>query len=200
MSDRAWGLEQLTDRDRENFARCVNALLGQSFLLRASEKTKRDYYFVDQHAELFRNFFSSIGWDFMLDRANGVCHVRSTSAEHRINLTAVQTLVVLILRLLYEQQRKQLSMTQEVVVRVEDIQVQYMAVRGSSRPIEKGVLRETMALLARHNLVHIMDEDVTDADCRIVLYPSLPMALSPASVSEVHAKIEAFADRGGQQA
>lgn len=195
-------LAALSERERESFERAVNLLLARSFLLKANEDTRRDYYFVDQQEALFEGFFRSIGWELMVDRVSGVCHVHSPEAAHRINLTAIETVLLLILRLLYEQKRKELSLARDVVIQIDDLQAQYMALRLRNRPLEKAALREAVARFARHQLLAPLDEDVTDPECRLVLYPSLAMALGQASLAEVHAKLKAFqqSEPGGDEA
>lgn len=184
--------QQMSVREREDFSRILNRLLASTFVVKRQEEARKDFYFIERHETIFRSYLEILGWDLILDRVYGVCQVVSRQGSHRISLRLVDSLLLLILRLLYEEKRKEISLTADVVILVQEIQDKYLALKIRGRPIEKKNLRDAFSLFRRFDLVEVLDSDVTDPECRILVYPSILFVVKLDSLQEIHARIEAY--------
>ena len=54
--------EQMSVKERDEFARIVNKLLASTFITRRNEENKKDYYFIERNEELFRQYLRIAGW------------------------------------------------------------------------------------------------------------------------------------------
>jgi len=102
------------------------------------------------------------------------------------------------------EKRKQLSLTEEVILLSDEIQQKFSLLKLENRPqLDKTTLRDTLRLLRRYNLVQPLDRDVTLADARILVYPSILFAVPNDNLNLVHAAIESKLEQyttGGESA
>lgn len=190
----------LSAREREEFARIVNRLLGSTFLSRKHEENRHDFYFVQRHEELFRAYLQLAGWDLAADQAYGVYQAVSRHGLNRLRLRLEESIILLILRLCYEEKSRQVSLTEQVSLRVQEIQEKYAALQIRRRPIDKKTLLETLNLFKRFNLLSNLDADLADPDCRLVLYPSLLLAVRVPDVQQVYEKLQSYASESLREA
>lgn len=190
--------KQLSSREKEDFARIVNHLLGATFLVRR-EETRRDYYFVERHQAIVEGYLRLMDWELVLDKGYGVCQAVNRRGGTRLTMSLWDTVLLLVLRLLYEEKRKQLQVAADVMARTEEIHTKVQALRLRDRGVlEKKYLRSAFALFRRHNLVEVLDGDVTDPECRFLIYPSILFAVRLESLQELHARLDEF--RGEEEA
>ena len=55
--------EFLGDVPKEKFRMTANKLLNECFLLKCCEETKKSYYYVLNHRELYASFFDLLGYE-----------------------------------------------------------------------------------------------------------------------------------------
>jgi len=193
-------LEQLNQRERDDFARIVNRLLASTFLTKQQEASRRDYYFVERNEALIAGYLKVIGWELIVDRSYGIVQASGLQAGNRLQLRLIDSVLLLLLRLIYEERRKQLTLTAEVVCQVQDLHDKAAQLRVRERAvIEKKVLKEAIALFRRYSLVEQLDDDVTDPRCRLLLLPTLLFAVKLDGIQELHDRLVAYAE-GGESA
>lgn len=193
-------LEQLNQRERDDFARIVNRLLASTFLTKQQEASRRDYYFVERNEALIAGYLKVIGWELIVDRSYGLVQASGLQAGNRLQLRLIDSVLLLLLRLIYEERRKQLTLTAEVVCQVQDLHDKAAQLRVRERAvIEKKVLKEAVALFRRYSLVEQLDDDVTDPQCRLLLLPTLLFAVKLDGIQELQDRLVAYAE-GGESA
>jgi hypothetical protein len=185
-------LEQMNAKEQEDFARIVNKLLGSTFITRKNEENRRDYYFIERNEDLFRQYLKHAGWSLSGDRAFGVYQVVSEFPANRIHLRMEESIILLILRLCYEEKRKEISLTENICVKVREIQDKYTALKIRSRPIDKKSLKEAVGLFKRFNILQPLDGDVTDPECRLEVYPTILFAVRVDDIRSVYDKLESY--------
>lgn len=185
--------EQLSNREREDFARICNRLLTSTFLVKQQEAGRRDYYFVERNEALFAGYLRLIQWDLVVDRAYGVVQASNRQGAGRLQLRLMESVLLLLLRLLYEERRKQLSLTDDVVCCVQDVHDKALTLRVRERGVvEKKHLQNAFALFRRYSLVELIDEDVTDPRCRFKLLHSILFAVRLEGLQELTDRLDAY--------
>ncbi len=163
---------------KEKFRVAANKLLNSCFVLKKKEDTRTEYIFILQNKELFLEYFDLLGYQIEINENQGVIALVSISGTGRLRLKKLESILLLLLRLLYIEKRKELSMTDDVVVLSEEIHQKYTMLKIESKlNLDKTTLRETLRLFKRYNLVETLDRDVTLSEARIKIYPSVLFAV-----------------------
>lgn len=185
-------LEQMTVKEQEEFARIVNKLLGCTFITRKNEENRRDYYFIERNEELFRGYLKHAGWTLVGDRGYGVYQVVSDFPANRLRLKMEESIVLLIIRLCYEEKRREINLTENICIKVREIQDKYAALKIRARPIDKKSLKEAIGLFKRFNILQVLDGDVTDPECRLEVYPTVLFAVRVDEIRSIYDKLETY--------
>jgi hypothetical protein len=171
---------------KEKFRISANKLLNQCFLLKKREDTKKEYAFVRENREMFAEYFDLLGYELKINEDQGVIGLTNSFGTGRIELTKYDSILLLILRLLYIEKRKELATSSEdVTVLMEEIREKYAMLKIKAKPLlDKGMERSMVRLFRRYNIIQNLDGDVNQADARIVIYPSVIMAVPVENIND----------------
>lgn len=177
---------------KEKFRIAANKLLNQCFLLRKREDTKKEYIFVRQNRELFVPFFDLLGYDLKINEDQGVIGIVNQFGTGRLALGKYESIFLLILRILYVEKRKELgAFSEEVTVLMEEIREKYAMLKIKAKPIlDKGTEKHMISLFRKYNLIRNLDSDVNQPDARIIIYPSVIMAVEVENINDYYAMTE----------
>ena len=172
---------------KQKFQAAANKLLNHCFLVKRKEENRKDYIFVQQHRELFNEYFDLLGYQVVINESNGVIALVNTSGIGRFSLKKVESIFLLILRLLYIEKRKELSLNDDVVVLMEEIHQKYHMLQiDAKKNLDKSMLRGFVTLFRRYNIVDKIDTDVTLSDARLRIYPSVLLAVPNEQLNTVY--------------
>ena len=183
-------MESAAQKDR--FRVAANKLLNQCFLLRKREDTKKEYVFVRQNRELFFPFFDLLGYDLKINEDQGVIGIVNQFGTGRLPLGKYESVFLLILRILYVEKRRELgTFSEEVTALMEEIREKYAMLKIKAKPmLDKGTERHMISLFRKYNLIQNLDSDVSQPDARIVIYPSIIMAVDVEDINAYYAMTE----------
>lgn len=180
-----------SENQRERFRIVSNKLLNHCFLIKKKEDSKSDYFFLMQNVSKFRDFFDLIGYDIVIDQNQCVVGLKNRYGTGRYQFSKIESIVLLILRLLFLEKKDDLSsLSDDVIVTMEEINEKYNAidVKGKST-LDKVTERNVMALFKRMNLILNLDRDFNQSECRIMIFPSILMAVPVEKISECYEEI-----------
>lgn len=177
---------------KEKFRIAANKLLNQCFLLKKKEDTKKDFVFVRQNLEMFVTYFDLLGYDVKVNEDQGVIGLANQFGTGRLELTKYESILLLILRLLYIERRKELAtFSEEVTIIMEEVREKYAMLKIRAKPyLDKGMERGFVKLFRKYNLIQNLDTDVNQADARIIIYPSIIMAVTVENVNDYYEMTE----------
>ena len=183
-------MESAAQKDR--FRVAANKPLNQCFLLRKREDTKKEYVFVRQNRELFFPFFDLLGYDLKINEDQGVIGIVNQFGTGRLPLGKYESVFLLILRILYVEKRRELgTFSEEVTALMEEIREKYAMLKIKAKPmLDKGTERHMISLFRKYNLIQNLDSDVSQPDARIVIYPSIIMAVDVEDINAYYAMTE----------
>ena len=176
-------LEKMTITQQGQFKDTANKLLANTFLSRDKKDNKEAYYFLMSYKEVFDEFFKILGYEIELDIQLGAVKLSGASAANTLKLKRDESLVLLILRLLYHEKMKDTSLNENIVCAVSDIHAKYDNLEIKKK-LNKTDLISSLRLLRRYNLIEIIS-DVTTSTCRLVILPTILMAIKSEDVTEV---------------
>jgi len=172
---------------KEKFRAAANKLLNSCFVIKKKEDTRNDYIFILQNKEMFVEYFDLLGYKIVINENQGVVALININGTGRLRLKKIESIILLILRLLYIEKSKELSLTDEVVVLTDEIHQKYNMLKIEAKAnLDKTTLREAIRLFKRYNIITIIDRDVTMSDARIKIYPSVLFAIPNDNLNSIY--------------
>lgn len=178
---------QLNAGDRETFAKVVRILLSEVFLLRTVEGEEQLYGFALRNFPAFEEWFAFVGLSLVKDEGLGVISYRG-EAGRRSNLNLEDTLGLLVLLLVYNEKRNELSLRSEVTLQQVEFQDRFRVL--TERQISKTRFVNMLRRLQSLKFIRILGE-AEDPGSLLVLYPSIPFALEGRDIEELFAALTA---------
>lgn len=175
---------------QEKFRTAANKLLNACFIVKKKEETRNDYVFILQHRQMFGEYFGLLGYQVEINEGHGVIALVNVNGTGRLRLKKIESILLLVLRLLYLEKRKELSLVDDVIVLTDEIQQKYSMLKiGPKAKLDKTTLRDVIRLFRRYNLITPLDRDVTLSDARIKIYPSILFAVPNDNLNSMYEKV-----------
>lgn len=185
-------LNNMLQKDKDEFKRIANRLLSQCFLCKGNVTNKSDYYFVLKYRTELQDYLSILGYRLEISEEFGVVHLTNPQNYNRLNLKLYESIVLLILRILYDEKRRELSVSDEVIVNLGDIQDKYLSIQIREKMIDKTTMRNTLSLFRRLQLIEILDKDLGSEESRVLIYDSIMMAVRVEDIKQAYEKLELY--------
>lgn len=180
-------VEQLNEIDKDRFRNSGNKLFNQCFIVKSNETLRPHYTFILQNYLEFTEFFSYLGYELFKNEIYGVIGLCNKNGTGRLQLKKYETILLLILRLIYIEKRKELSLNNHLITTVNEIHEKFIVLDINQKQIlDKTTLKDTMRLFKKYNLIQLLDRDLLQEDARIILYPSILFAITNENLNEVY--------------
>lgn len=189
-------LEGMLQRDKDNFSRVCNRLLSSCFLCKRNETTKADYYFVTKYKEQFSQYLSLLGYRLEVNEEYGVVQLTNPQNYNRYNMKLFESILLLILRILYDEKKRELSVSDEVIINVGDIHEKFLSLKIREKMIDKTTFRNAISTLKRFQIIETLDANLTDEESRIIIFDSILMAVRVEDIKAVYEKLEIYRKGG----
>lgn len=190
-------LNGMLQRDKDDFSRVCNRLLSSCFLCKRNETNKADYYFVMKYKEKFSECFSLLGYRLEINEEYGVIQLTNPQNYNRYNLKLFESILLLILRILYDEKRRELSVSDEVIVNVGDIHEKFLSLKIRDKMIDKTTFRNAISTMKRFQMIEILDNDLANEDSRIIIFDAILMAVRVEDIKLAYEKLENY-KKGGK--
>ncbi|MCI5649432.1 MAG: DUF4194 domain-containing protein [Fusicatenibacter sp.] len=187
--------EGMTQKDQDEFRRVCNKLMSTCFIVRKNETTKSDYYFILRMREVFEHYLDILGYTLEINEQYGVVQLVNRENYNHLNLKLYDSIILLILRILYDEKKRELSLS-DVVVNLGDIQEKYLSLKIREKQIDKTTMNNALRLFRRYHLIELLDRDLMQEDARIVIYDSILMAVRVEDIKRVSDMIARY-KKGG---
>ncbi|MBN1138634.1 MAG: DUF4194 domain-containing protein [Anaerolineae bacterium] len=188
-------LTALPDKVRREVPRVVNRLLGQTFLYQDDEDSKEDYYLVYRHRGVFEALLGLSGFTLRHDDYHRIFQVVSDLASCRKRYRLDETLMIVVLRKLYEDRVERLSLATDPVVTVGEVREEYRTITGKERDLGITQYEEILKQLKRLGLIEPLDGrtlDARDGEARLRLRGSVRMILPVQTADEMEAWLRKY--------
>jgi hypothetical protein len=184
-------IRDLSNDEFERFKTAVQILTSKTFIIRGIDKERELYNFTIRNIALFEAWFSCMDATLIRDESMGVIAFRG-SGNTRWHFSKDEICAVLVLRLLYEDKKLEVTLTKFPFVSVRDFQDKYNAMTGEE--IKKTALKNVLTRLSSCKLVSIESQDYADPETIIQLYPSIPLSIDRNALDTAVAILE---NKGG---
>ncbi len=151
--------ERHGDVQPEDLRESARVLMERQFLLRERPRDREAYRRVANHQDYFTNLFDAIGWTLHRDDDFGMIGLLPTASESFARLKLVESLLILCLRLLYEEGMERFQVREGAVTVASEVLLgRYETLLGRPRP-KLSEYREALVRLRRHSLVETGEAD-----------------------------------------
>lgn len=185
-------LEGMLQRDKEEFKRICNRLLSVCFLCKGNVTNKSDYYFVTKYKLEFAEYLGVLGYRLEINEEYGVIQLTNVQNYNRLNLRLYESIILLILRILFDEKKRVLSASDEVIINVGDIHDKFLSLKIRDKMVDKTTMRNTLSLFRRFQLIETLDKDVNNEDARILIFDSILMAVRIEDIKYAFDKLETY--------
>jgi hypothetical protein len=192
-------LAALPDKVRREVPRVVNRVLGQTFLYQDDEEDKDDYYLVHRHRAVFEALLGLAGFTLRHDDYHRIFQVVSELSYCRKRYRLDETLMIVVLRKLYEDRVERLSLAADPVVTVGEVREEYRTITGKERDLGITQYEDILKQLKRLGLIEPLDGrtlDARDGEARLRLRGSVRMILPVQTADEMEAWLRKYRTAG----
>jgi len=185
----------LPEKTRQEVPRAVNRLLGRTFLYQGDEADKEDYYLVHRHRDVFAALLTVAGFTLLHDDYHRIFQVVSDLSYCRQRYKLDESLMIVVLRKLYEEHSERLSLAKDPVVTIGEVREEYRTITGRERTLGIVQYEDILRRLRRLGLIELLDGrslDVRDSELRLRLRGSVKMILPVQTTEEMEAWLRKY--------
>ena len=131
-----------------------------------------------------------------LNEEYGVVQLVNGQNYNRYHMKLFESIILLILRILYDEKKRELSVSDEVLINMGDIHEKFMSLKIRDKMIDKTTLRNAIRTMRRFQLVEPLDRDLSNEDARLIIYDSILMAVRVEDIQAAYKKLENYRKGG----
>lgn len=189
--------EKLNMTEQEAFKRIVNWLLAHTYLLQGSyvfedhmKRTNLDYLFVERNFELFQKYLEYAGFRLERDSNYGVIYLASEYEFTRVKFDKATTLMLYVLRLIYEEEREKLSLSSDIFTTIGDLVYKMMSLGVIKKKQSNSMLRDSLRMLNRFRIIEKVDGSWEAAETKLLILPTILFIVTNERISNMYQLID----------
>ena len=190
--------ENLNVMEKEVFKKVINQLLGKTFIVNhIYDENKKvsimnpDYRFIERNLELFRKYLDLGGWKLERNDNYEVIYITSNYGYNKMRLDKFTTVILYILRLMYDQKRENINLTEQIVVTVSEIINTLNEIGAYDKKKPSGTeIKTALRTIAGFNIIQKIDGAYEDPETRIIILPSILFAVTAESITKINENIK----------
>lgn len=188
------------DTKRNNFSRLVNKLLKDNFIYVGLDNDKQDYYSILNFRSALEAYLSLIDYNLIHDDNNKVFYIETNIDRNKIRLKKIDTVVLLILRLLYYKGTHEVSLNANnanVLIRTNDLVDCINNTAIFSDEAYKTELLNSLKLLKRYKIVGFTFNKLDD-ESTLAIYPTILQVVKNDNIAQLNNKLEGLKSQRGE--
>ena len=192
--------EALSNADKEDFALTINHLLVHSFVVRDVFDSKEKiikinsfYRFIERNFDLVDEYLSYIGYSISKDVILGVIVLSNTYQENRIKIDRDTSLIVYVLRYIFECQKEEnSSISQGVFITTPALIKTFvdLGINFQNKKLSGRIFAKSLRFLANHNIIDKVSGSYDEGDVSFYILPSIVYAIDTNKVQAMADMIE----------
>lgn len=161
----------------------ANYLLNHCFVIGNLEATREKYYLITNNEEELQTIFRPLGYSIVINRTLRVAQLVNLHEWGRVEFQKYETILLLILRLLYVEKRETLSVSEQLVtVTVEEVEAEYNKL-NLPRKLDRRTLEAALRTFKKYNLALAIDR-LENSSARIQILSSIMLALPEQAITK----------------
>jgi len=192
-------LENLKTLQKDRFKTAINRLLNDCFIVNKCPETRTDYQYIRSNKEAFSGILELLGYDLIIQEDIGVISIYNNTGTGRMHFSKLETILLLIFRLLYIEKKQTLSQINDVIVIMDEVYDKYNLL-NLKRPSTIQI-QNSIGKFRRMHLINPLDRVLAkNTGLRIEVYPSITLGMTSFTLEQIYIlandKLESFADNG----
>lgn len=178
---------ELSYSEKNQFGSIVNKLLLKGFIVRDFFDNKEkivkispEYRFLEKNFDLVNDYLSFSAWRIEIDKILGVINLLNENDENKIKLDRETSLVLFVLRLIYEKERDQKTISGESIYITTPVLIRTMLEGGIVMPGKKlngRNIAKSLRFLANHNIISKVSGNYDEGNVSFYILPSIVYAI-----------------------
>ncbi len=183
---------QFNTTDKNTFSRVCNKLLNETFLVKSKETDKNDYYFVIENFKLINDYLKYIEYECVKDESLGVIRLISIVDRNKVKFKKFDTVLILVLRLLYYKQSKTTSNIDKIYTTLEEVDFEMKSTQifDAEKRYDKNY-EDSLRNLKKYKIVDYFDK--FSMEMTIEILPTILLVIEN-SLSELQQMINEFSN------
>lgn len=189
--------EQLNLIERERFQKIINQLLGKTFIVNhvfdENKKTSvmnPDYRFIERNLELFKSYLELGGWQLERNDNYEVIYITSKMGYNKVHLDKFTTIILYILRLMYDQKRENIHLTEHVIVKVSEVIATLNEIGAYPKRPSLMEIKGALRTIARFNIIQKIEGAYENPETNLIILPSILFAINAESITKINENIK----------
>ena len=179
--------KKLTEHDIFQFETITKEIIKTGFIVNGWDTKETTHYnFILKNTELFKNFFDIMGFDFHDQRDKDLYYIKDQDDSYVRNINKNETIILLALRVLYENQKETATLDSTVTIKYEDLNQMLVDINYEHSRRGRAIIRyvsEGLRLLRDHKIIR--HESSLDDNSIITIYPSIELILDFKKLDEI---------------
>jgi len=189
--------EKLSNSDKEEFTRLANLLLSRTFIVRdiydikgGMMRTNPDYRFIERNFTLFSEYLWYSGWILHKDNQYGVIALLNRYEYNRVKLDRNTTIMLFILRLIFEEEREKVTLRKEVLTSTGHILHKMFTLGLIKKKLSDRDIINALRQLAYYNIIQKLDGRWEEADNKLLILPSILFVVSNEKITRLYETLD----------
>ena len=187
----AKGYIELTDTRKNTFSRLCNKLLNDNFIYAYRQEDRNDYYEILSMKKLIENYFSMIDFDLVHVDSYKLFYIQTNADRNRIRLKKLDTIVVLVFRLLYHKGSLDINSSSDISTTLGKMITEINQTGIFKSQPSMTDYMESLRLLKRYKLIDYNFKDFKE-DNVIVIYPTILYVAKVDSINMLNDKLKTY--------
>jgi len=188
----------LTDTKKDTFSRLCNKLLCDNFIYAQKREDKNDYYDMLSMKSLIQNFFSMIDYDLIHIDGFKIFYIQTNANRNRIRLKKLETIMVLVLRLLYQKGSLDINSSSDISTTLGKMITEINQTGIFKSQVSKTDYINALRMLKRYKLIEYKFSEYKEDEV-IIIYPTILYVVQISDIDMLNAKIKTYVAQKGDQ-
>ena len=182
---------ELTDTRKNTFSRLCNKLLNDNFIYAYRQEDRNDYYEILSMKKLIENYFSMMDFDLVHVDSYKLFYIQTNADRNRIRLKKLDTVVVLVFRLLYHKGSLDINSSSDISTTLGKMITEINQTGIFKSQPSMTDYMESLRLLKRYKLIDYNFKDFKE-DNVIVIYPTILYVAKVDSINMLNDKLKTY--------
>ncbi len=188
--------------EQDSFKKIVNWMLAHTFLLQKNyvfddsmKKTNPDYLFVERNFELFEEYLEYSGFRLERDSNYGVIFLSSSYEFNRVRLDKITTLMIYVLRVIYEEEREKLSLSKDIFTSTGNLIHKMLSLGVIKKKPANSMIKDSLRMLNRFRIIEKLEGSWEDAETKLLILPTILFIVTNERISNMYRLLDEEPDR-----
>lgn len=198
MSDKTSALDTFVleyklfnEGDRQSFSKIVGKLLSETFIVKDKEADRTDFLFARENKVALSTYFEIIDYEFIYDRYNDLCYIKTMKNRNRIRLNKFDTALILIFRQFYYIKRKEVASENKVMVQLEEIIEKLRTSKIFKDDKKINAYKDSLYKLRAYKIIDFSATFINE-NLTIQIYPSIQIVVQQDKIEEITTRLLAL--------